>query len=101
MATIIMAVGDTALPTDWYTVAAGSERTVTILGDSGAELMIEQRKGTTSEGQPIGRLYVSASRPEAAAARIPGPFQFRLVRAAGVTAGAQTEPDLSSSSSSD
>lgn len=96
MATIIMPVGDTALPSDWLTVPSGEEHIVTCIGASGAELTVQQRVGATSEGQPIGKLYVSSSRPEAAGARIPGPFTYRMVRAAGgVPAGFQLEPESS------
>lgn len=98
MATIIMPVGDTALSSDWLTVALNEEHVVTCIGESGAELLIEQRVGATSEGQAIGKVYVSSSRPDAAGARIPGPFTYRVVRAAGgVLAGFQLEPESSGS----
>ena len=95
MATVIIPVADTFLEGDWATVPPNEEHVLTIIGDGGAELTIEQRIGATSQGQPIGRLFVSSSRPEAAAGRIPGPFTYRLVRAEGVMAGAQREPDSS------
>lgn len=95
MAAIFMPVGNTALATDWLTVAAGAEHSITIIGASGAELTIEQRIGATSDGQPIGRLFVSSSRPEGAGARIQGPFSYRVVRREGVNAGAQIEPESS------
>jgi hypothetical protein len=81
MAAVIVPVANTALATDWLTVAEGAEHVLTIIGSGGAELTIEQRVGATADGQPIGRLYVSNSRPEAARTHIPGPFTYRIVRA--------------------
>jgi hypothetical protein len=98
MAAIIMPLGTSSepLPTDWLTVSGAEEHAITCIGESGAELMIEQRIGATSNGQTIGKAFVSSSRPEAAIFRIKAPFIYRIVRPAGITAGAQIEPESSS-----
>ena len=92
MAAPLLALGDTALPSAWTTLAAGARAYLILFGGGdSASLHIEAKYGDgADDAAPMGLLYRSSNSSRAVEPMI-GPLTFRVRRDAGVTAGCAIE----------